>query len=300
MITKLKHTAVLLLLILATTGCDDKITEFEIVGNTSAPAAIDVNKVSSEALPGQINLTWEAPEGDFAYLKIKYYDPKQKKDVYKLASKGTTEMLIDETRARYGDYTFYFQTFNDAHQGGDIQTVKAKSGAAPSVTTVVSKEKINITAGQLSTNAQEPSEGPIANLVDGKSNTFFHTRWSSPQIDLPQYIQVKFNEPHENVSIYYQNRTDNTWTTAGRPSVVELQISNNGEAWETVTELSGLPSAHSSTYTSDYIAPGKTFTYFRFNVTATTGATKYFNLAEYAMYDVELAVYDPETDEEEL
>mgnify|MGYP000795600327 FL=1 len=41
--------------------------------------------------------------------------------------------------------------------------------------------------------------------------------------------------------------------------------------------------------------PGKTFTYFRFNVTATSGNTKYFNLAEFKFYDVEVEVYDPET-----
>ena len=148
---------------------------------------------------------------------------------------------------------------------------------------------------QLSTNDQEPTEGPIKNLIDGNSGTFFHTRWSSPQIELPHHIQIDFKESHENFAIYYQNRTDNTWTSDGRPSVVELQISNDAENWETVGTLSGLPSAHSTEYTSDFVMPGKTFTYFRFNVTATSGNTKYFNLAEFKFYDVEVEVYDPET-----
>ena len=88
---------------------------------------------------------------------------------------------------------------------------------------------MKIEADQLSTNAQEPSEGPIKNLIDGKGNTFFHTRWSSPQIELPHYIQIDFKEAHEDFAIYYQNRTDNTWTSEGRPSVVELQISSDGK-----------------------------------------------------------------------
>ena len=241
-------------------------------------------------------MSWEAPaENAFDYLQIKYYDPLTKEDVCKIASVGTTEMLIDDTRARFGDYSFYFQTFNAAHQGSAVTEVKAKSGEAPATTTEKSRTEVKLAGDQLSTNAQEPTEGPIKNLVDGNSGTFFHTRWSSPQLELPHYIQIDFKESHENFAIYYQNRTDNTWTSDGRPSVVELQISNDAENWETVGTLSGLPSAHSTEYTSDFVMPGKTFTYFRFNVTATSGNTKYFNLAEFKFYDVEIEVYDPET-----
>lgn len=293
---KLKYLPVVSLLVLFT-GCDDKIENFETEGFTGTPAIIDMSTVTTEALPGQINLNWEAPEGDFTYLQIKYYDPLKKEDAYKIASKGTTEMLIDNTRARYGDYTFHFQTFNAAHEGGSAGSVKAQSGPAPSTTTVVSRSKVELTADQLSTNAQEPTEGHIRNLIDGNSSTFFHTRWSGTAIPLPHYVQVDFKEPHENFIIYYQNRDDNS--TNGRPSVVDLQISNDGESWETVMQLTGLPSARSSEYTSDYVAPGKTFTYFRFNVTATSNDRTWLNMAEFAFYDVELAVYDPETDEED-
>ncbi len=291
---KLRYTylAAALLAVLAG-SCDDNLETFEQTGPTGTPAAIET--ISSAALPGEIKLDWVAPAGDFAYLQIKYYDPLQKKDVYKLASKGTTSMLIEDTRARFGDYEFSFQTFNGSHQGGAVKTIKAVSGAAPTTVTVVGKTKINIAADQLSTNAQEPTEGPIKNLVDGSSSTFFHTRWSSPQIDLPHWIQVNLKESHKVISIYYKNRGDNTWTTAGRPSVVDLQISNNGEDWETVTTITGMPSSAGSEYTSDYVDAGKSFTYFRFLVTATTGNTKYFNLAQFIMYDVELEVYDPET-----
>lgn len=283
-------------LLIGITGCDDKLETFEVAGSATTPMAIAASAVTTEALPGQIKLTWQAPaEGAFDYLQIKYYDPLAKQDVCKIASIGTTEMLIDDTRARFGDYSFFFQTFNAAHQGSQVTEVKAKSGAAPSTTTEKTRTEVTLAAEQLSTNAQEPTEGPIKNLIDGKSNTFFHTRWSDPQLPLPHYIQLDFKEPHENFAIYYQNRTDNTWTSDGRPSVVDLQISNDGENWETVSTLSGLPTKHSSEYTSDFVVAGKTFTYFRFNVIATSGNTKYFNLAEFKFYDVEVDIYDPET-----
>lgn len=275
-------------------SCDDNLNTFE-VGADAAPAAIETATIQSEALPGQILLTWNAPEGDYAYLQVKYYDPLEKKDVCKIASKGTTQMLIDNTRARFGDYTFYLQTFNANHQGGDIQEIKAQSGKAEITYTEKSRNEVKLTASQLSTNAQEPKEGPIANLIDGKSNTFFHTRWSGTAIPLPHYIQIDFAEEHEDFAIYYQNRTDNTWTTDGRPSVVELQISNDATEWETVGTLTGLPSKHSSEYTSNYVMSGKKYKYFRFLVTATSGNTSYFNMAKFAFYDVNVETYDPET-----
>ena len=145
---------------------------------------------------------WNTPsEGAFEYLQIKYHDPLTEQDVCKIASIGTTEMLIEDTRARFGDYSFFFQTFNAAHQGSEVTEIKAKSGAAPSTTTEKSRTEMKIEADQLSTNAQEPSEGPIKNLIDGKGNTFFHTRWSSPQIELPHYIQIDFKEAHEDFAI---------------------------------------------------------------------------------------------------
>ena len=39
--------------------------------------------------------------------------------------------------------------------------------------------EIELTAGDFSSNAQEPSEGSYAGLLDGDINTFFHSRWSS-------------------------------------------------------------------------------------------------------------------------
>ena len=88
---------------------------------------------------------------------------------------------------------------------------------------------------------------------------------------------------------------DNSWTTSGRPSVVDLQISNNGIDWETVGTLDGLPSSAGSEYISTFFMPGKTFTYFRFSVTSATGSSSYWNIGEFMMYDAEVAIDDPET-----
>lgn len=40
-------------------------------------------------------------------------------------------MLIDGTRARFGEYEFFFQTFNSNNEVGEVRSVRAVSGIAP-------------------------------------------------------------------------------------------------------------------------------------------------------------------------
>lgn len=255
-----------------------------------------VSNVTSEALPGQIELNWEVPaDKNFYFLRISYYDHLTKTDKSVLASNGTTSIVVDDTRARYGDYEFKFQTFNRKNQGSEVMTVKARSGAAP-ITETITRKKVELNEAQLSTKHQEPSEGPIKNLIDGNVNTFFHTRWSSPQQPMPHDIQINLNEPLENFQFYTQNRNG----SQEAPAVVEVQISNDGTNWETIETIeAGIPSGGSAEYTSAVFRPGKTFRHFRYNVLRTQNSRNYFNLAEFALYDVTINIYNPETDEKE-
>lgn len=284
-------TAAILLMALAT-GCNSELEIFEQPSSVTAPEAIGT--VISEAFPGKILLHWEVPaDSNYSFVQVKYYDHLTKKNTCCLVSVYADSLWVNETRARYGAYEFSFQTFNSKNEGGEIKTFKAVSGKALAVETIT-KNKIVLTADQLSSNYPEPSEGPIKNLLDGNAGSFFHTRWSSPQHELPHYIQVNLKEPHENFCFYYQNRNG---SQVG-PEVLGVQISNDGEHWETLSTItSGLPSAAKAEYMSELFRPGKTFTYFRYNVTKTYGNSKYFNLAEFALYDADIKVYDPETDE---
>lgn len=289
----LKSMLALVCTLVCASGCDDKLEVFEPEGSLDTPISFDVSKVSAEALPGAIQLTWPATKAGFSYMKIRYTDPLQKKDVCKLVSKGATGLLVEDTRARFGDYTFSFQTFNAAHVAGEITEVKAKSGPAPVTLTEKSRTKVNLTKEQLSTDNQEPQEGPIANLIDGNVSTFFHTRWSQPQVPLPQYIQIDFKEEHENFAIKYTTR--DTSNSDGYPTSADLQISVDGEEWETIGSLVGLPATRATEYTSDFVVPGKKFKHFRFSVTTSSQNKNYFHMSEFSFYDVEVEVYDPET-----
>lgn len=288
---KLKYIVAALVVAYVGTGCDDKLETFEPQGYMGTPTTVE--EIISEALPGQIHLTWNIPaDAEFAYMKIWYNDPLTQETVYKIASKGTTELIIDDTRARFGEYEIFYQTFNSNNEGGEIKSFKAKSGVAPVVVTE-KRTEVKLSGNQLSTNAQEPSEGPIENLINGNTNDFFHTRWSSPQIPLPHYIQIDFNEEHQIFALEWWDRVVSN--SDGFPTVVELQISNDGNDWETVETLSGFAASSGAHVTTDYVDAGKPFTHFRFNVISTTKNSSYFHMAEFKFYNVELEIYDPET-----
>ncbi|WP_313381498.1 discoidin domain-containing protein [Proteiniphilum saccharofermentans] len=142
--------------------------------------------------------------------------------------------------------------------------------------------RIPLTKDMLSTNAQEPREGPIENILDGSPETFFHSIWSSP-INEAHYMQVTLNEPIETCYFWYQNRN----SSGGEPTDVLIQVSSDGEQWRDLTHITaGLPTGSSSQYDSDILTADSPFTHFRFTVnkTSTGTAPRHFSMAEFKMY----------------
>jgi len=141
---------------------------------------------------------------------------------------------------------------------------------------------IILTESMLSSNAQEPNEGPIRNLLDNNASTFFHSAWSY-SISVAHNIQVALPEPVTIFKFWYQNRNNSN----GKPTDVTISVSDDGQNWTVlIPHLTGLPTGASSTYESKPIFADKPFTYFRFIVNKTNGGTAptYFNMAELKMY----------------
>ncbi len=282
----------MLMVILAiySVGCDENFQTFEDIEVSELKPTL-VESITADSLPGQIILKWDIPtDSNYYLLKINYYDFLSEKEIYKTLSVYTDSLLIDNTRNKFGDYEFTFQTFNINGEGSEKMSVVSKSGIAPATETITIS-KIDLRGDQLSTNNQEPSEGPVENLVDGDTNSFFHTRWSSPQIPMPQYFQIDLDEPIDDFLFWLKNRP---WSQQA-PKIVEIQISIDGVEWETIETISsGLPSWGGGEYTSKTFTPGYSFSHFRYNCLETFDNRNYFNLAEFELYDVDIQVYDPE------
>lgn len=272
-------------------SCSDNFTNIEFSGYTEKPVTLDASAISYDSLPGSIKLKWKQASPAYEYMKISYVNPSDNKLVTTVVSKYTDSLVISNTLRKYGAYSFHFQAYNAQNDKGGVTDFNAMSGRAKAIVTV-NKTKVALTASQLSTDNQEPTEGPIKNLIDGDVNTFFHTRWSSPQKPLPQYIQIDLNESHKNFVIWYKNRSG---SQVG-PQAFDLQVSSDGTNWETVgTVNTNLPSGSKAEYTSDVYSAKNDFTHFRFVVTKTFGDVKYFNLSEFAFYDAQIIINDPES-----
>lgn len=142
--------------------------------------------------------------------------------------------------------------------------------------------EVALDANMLSTNAQEPSEGPLPNLVDGNTATYFHSAWSVGVSDT-HYFQINLKESITVCQFSYINRNN----TNGKPQDVTIFVSSNGSDWKELDRIdSGLPTDAASNYTSPKMTSSEPFKYFRFSVNRTNSgnAPTFFSLAEFTLF----------------
>lgn len=140
------------------------------------------------------------------------------------------------------------------------------------------------------TNAQEADEGPIADLVDGNNNTFFHSDYSGANSTdgLDHHITINLGEGNEVSSFTFGYVTRHNADT-NYPETIEVYGSENGTGYELLTTVSGLPSGKTQTYNSgEAVVASKFYSNLRFMVTATNNNNKQgghpiFHMAEFTL-----------------
>ncbi len=259
-----------------------------------------ITDVKAFQLPGEIGLTWKRTEPvTFEYINIRYFDHLTKKDVSILASQYTDTVIIENTRAKYGEYTFTFQPFSSTQTAGKETVLKAKSGAyEPEVTVASQGTEVKLTADMLSSESQEPSEGPIKNLVDGDPNTFFHTAWSTNKPS-PHNFEINLGKTKmRGFSFFCQNRATHN---NGGFKVLTIQGSNDGTTWTDITTISeGFPTAKGAQYTSQPILADKEYSMFKFVATERASGQAWFHLAEFKLFKHGVTIFDPENSKEDI
>lgn len=285
MIRKYKQIFIFILCIIAT-GCsnnDDEITPSDISDITSTPGA------------GYIKLEWEKPDdGTIYYTKVKYFDPLEQREMWRLSSTDT--IRIPNTRAKFGEYDFSLETFSHSGKGsGVLHFITAVSGIAPATEVVI---PIKLTGDQLSTNAQSVDD-PIERLVDGKTDTFFHTTWQDPVPEKPHWIQIELMKELKVFQFQYAPRQGNS---SNRPVNFDLFGSMNSEDWFLIKnftkEADNLPVSGTDEYKSPTITSPQSFKYLKYSVNETNTETVYWSMSEFRLYTVDIT--DPEAEETEV
>lgn len=245
--------------------------------------------------PGYIVLRWVTPDDNtIRYIKISYYDYLLEQDVARLASIYADSVLIPDTRKKFGEYEFEVRSYSVTGDVGNVQTIKAVSEPAPVQVVFGDSKQLTLTEDQFSTNAQETSEGPIANLIDGDTGSYFHSSWST-SVSAPHWFQIDTKK--EITYFKYESIARNGNNI---PDDVDIMGSNDGINFELIENLTKDKNGmlmSTTPYTSPIIGDSsKPYRYIRYSVNHTNTGTVFFSMAEFKLFEVNASVVDPEAD----
>lgn len=256
--------------------------------------SFQIQDLKAEAREGAIMLRWNLPkDSDFLLVEIEYFNIRQQKDIVVNRSIYSDSLLVDGLLARDGEYHFKMTAVN---KGGVASNISAEASCTP----LPVKPKITRTEKLLtdveiinySTNAQEPTEGPLKDLFDGDNNTFFHSPWSIDPVPYPHYVQIDLSKAVNGAKVATINRGGG----GGRPDHVEILGSNDQKNWDKLYDFNDIPA--SGKYQSPMIDGGEnSYKYFRYNVLSSHGGS-YWNLVEmqWSFYQITEVIYDPENE----
>ena len=136
------------------------------------------------------------------------------------------------------------------------------------------KDGLITDASQLSSNAVEPTEGSLAELIDNDLTTYFHSTWSQNNATgAKHYLQVDLNDAYKQIALKYSKRqveVDN-----GSPVTLHVYATNTPEDENSWTDLGTQTCAYDYDFGNTGLLPlnfGDTaYRHIRLTVEETTG-----------------------------
>ncbi|GAB6866160.1 BT_3987 domain-containing protein [Bacteroides acidifaciens] len=144
--------------------------------------------------------------------------------------------------------------------------------------------KFPLEASMLSTNAQEPSEGPLANVLDGKIGTFFHSAWSVA-VEGKHYVQVNLPNTISSFMFSYTNRDSN-----GNAALAwfDVETSNDGQTFTPLKsyawDADSLPGGGAEVFNSTKLESTSPFKSIRFICKQNFTGGAFFVWSEFSLY----------------
>ena len=215
-------------------------------------------------------------------------------DSKRLASIYADSIEIPDTRKRYGTYDFVVKTVSPSGAYGTEQTISYSSEAAQK--TWKNPSQYPLDASMFSSNAQEPTEGPVSSLVDyDNASSFFHTAWSQ-DIPGPHTLTISFPETIDKAFYFWYSPRNNG---NNKPTNFDLMgsMTGNEDDWFLIKnftkEANDLPTTSTGTYTSPILYGDETpFKYLKMVVNATNNGSVFWTMGKFKFYTYE--AIDPE------
>lgn len=185
---------------------------------------------------------------------------------------------VDRTGLAYGNYVLPVKLSSCSKPQFEINVNKNTSLYGISYVPDISKlTKVNLTESMFSIYPDPTNEGSIAEMIDGKADTYYHSNWGVG-IPLPHYIQVALPKESTALAFEYQVRHNNN---NGAPQQISLWGSMDGTTFGKIGSISeGLPTGKSDIYKSPVFV-AKPFKYLRVSVEKTASGS--FAFAEFRL-----------------
>ena len=136
------------------------------------------------------------------------------------------------------------------------------------------KDGLITDASQLSSNAIEPQEGSLAELIDNNITTYFHSTWSQNNATgAKHYLQVDLNDAYKQIALKYSKRQVNE--DNGSPVTLHIYATNTPEDANSWIDLGTQTCAYDYDFGNTGLLPlnfGDTaYRHIRLTVEETTG-----------------------------
>jgi chitobiase len=270
------------------------------------PTDLDQASITAEPGPGSVLLKWAIPQGaDYRYVRVSYTDPATNKPAMRLASVYSDTLRVDGLLARYGSIEFKICPIGQKGAEGTTHTISAQAKPLPKVTKITdaAPEKLVLAAGadDLFVSDPEPTEGPKANLIDNKNDTFYHEMWSGTRRPMPHYIVMKLPRAVKAFHFFMKGRHNSRLNPVEMDIYVSDAFNGNFDLKANNAVLAkaftGLPDAQAADYSSPVMLADKAYTYVWFQIKKVYNNQPFAALAELHIFAHKTEVYDPETGE---
>lgn len=256
----------------------------------------EITNLIAHSGEGRIQLEWNYPEGEntIRYMEISYWDPGESKEIKRTVSSYVDTFLVENTRKKYGEYTFVLQPFSQDFTPGDVYEVKATSLAAPVIYEFVSTE-MALAAENIYVEGIMGSDPQ--SLLDGNLETFVNTDYTKP-LGTIFWMDFVLPKGQDFLKFSYINRNN---AAASFPAIIECWIKANKEdEWVLMETLNwkeeALPTKPLGKFISTEMKAPFNFKFFRFRVPQTHTGKPNFSLAEFRVFDVNYTFTDPEAE----
>lgn len=212
---------------------------------------------------------------------------------YNLLPKGTYELLNGgKVSFKKGTSKAVLQVkVNELKHADNVLPLRIKSVSKETfdidetpVLVGVTINKYALTVPMLSSNATEPSEGSLANLLDNDVTTYFHSAWSVA-VDGNHYVQVSLPKAISSFKFSYTNRSAN-----GNAALAdfEVQASADGQDFAVlrhfVSDADKLPGGGAGVFNSPLLETETPVQALRFVCKQNFTDGKYFVWSEFSLY----------------